>query len=143
MIRSIAIVTGLILLPLLPLCAQEVPDTVPARIIGGDTLALIDLKAFMAFPPSTPSARKAVARYDKLVYNVRKVYPFAKLAGIKLQEYDSILSGITSDRERKAYMKQAEKELEDQFGDADPRPDLFAGKDPDQTDIPANRKLFV
>ena len=61
--------------------------------------------------------RKAAMRYDKLIYNVKKVYPYAKLAGMKLDEYQKVLDTIPTEKARKAYMKKAEKELEAQFGD--------------------------
>jgi hypothetical protein len=115
MIRIITILTCLILFSGSALTAQDVPDTVPARIIDGDTIALIDLKAFMAFPPFETPTRKVI-RYDRLVYNVKKVYPFARLAAEKLAEFDRVLDTIHGEKERKAYMKKAEKELDDKFG---------------------------
>ena len=51
----------------------------------------------------------------RLASNVRKVYPYAKLAGAKMHEYDSILAGISDKAERKRLMKQAEDELTDQY----------------------------
>ncbi|HNW75670.1 MAG TPA: DUF4294 domain-containing protein [Bacteroidales bacterium] len=115
MIRVIAIITGFMLLSGLPLIAQDVPDTVPARIINGDTVALIDLKAFMTFP-SLQTPNRQVFRYDRLLINVKKVYPYAKLAGIKLAEYQRVLDTIPTEKGRKAFMKKAEKQLEAEFG---------------------------
>ena len=51
----------------------------------------------------------------RLANNVRKVYPYAKLAGEKMKEYDSILANVTSDFDRHMLMKQAEKEITDQY----------------------------
>lgn len=51
----------------------------------------------------------------RLVSNVRKVYPYAKLASDKLKEFDTMLAGIDSESERHRMMKQAEKELSDQY----------------------------
>ena len=53
----------------------------------------------------------------RLASNVKKVYPYAKLAGAKMQEYDSILANIPSKAERNRLMKQAEKEILDQYTD--------------------------
>ncbi len=97
------------------LFAQDVPDTVPATVVGKDTIALIDLKAFMAFPPYEMPRRKVV-RYDRMVYNIKKVYPYAKLAGEKLAEFDRAMDTIHGEKEQKAFIKKAEKELEDKFG---------------------------
>ena len=51
----------------------------------------------------------------RLANNVKKVYPYAKLAGAKMQEYDSILANVTEKSERSRLMKQAEKEITDQY----------------------------
>ena len=51
----------------------------------------------------------------RLATNVKKVYPYAKLAGTKLQECDSILAGIEDAGERRRLMKQAEQEISDQY----------------------------
>ena len=53
----------------------------------------------------------------RLANNVKKVYPYAKLAGAKMQEYDSILANIDDKTERNRLMKQAEKEITDQYTD--------------------------
>ena len=51
----------------------------------------------------------------RLANNVRKVYPYAKLAGAKMQEYDSVLANVSDKTERNRLMKQAEKEITDQY----------------------------
>ncbi len=51
----------------------------------------------------------------RLANNVKKVFPYAKLAGAKMQEYDSLLANIPNKTERNRLMKQAEKELTDQY----------------------------
>ena len=87
------------------------------QIIDGDTIALIDVKPVIIFPPIKIENKRSVARYDRLVYNVKKVYPYAKLAGQKLKIYKAILDTIPTEKARKSFIKKAEKELEDQFGD--------------------------
>ena len=54
-------------------------------------------------------------RYDKLVRDVKKAYPYAKLAGALLNKYEQELIGIEDEKLRKKYFKKAEKELKDQF----------------------------
>ena len=51
----------------------------------------------------------------RLARNVKKVYPYAKLAGAKMMEYDSILAHVSEKSERNRLMKQAEKEITDQY----------------------------
>jgi hypothetical protein len=51
----------------------------------------------------------------RLASNVKKVFPYAKLAGAKMHEYDSILANISDKSERNRLMRQAEKEITDQY----------------------------
>ena len=51
----------------------------------------------------------------RLASNVKKVYPYAKLAGAKMHEYDSILAKVNNKSERKRLMKQAEDEITEQY----------------------------
>jgi hypothetical protein len=87
------------------------------KIIDGDTVALIDIRPVVIFPPVRIETKRESKRYDRLVYNVKKVYPYAKLAGQKLSGYKLILDTIQTEKARKLYMKKAEKELQVQFGD--------------------------
>ena len=54
-------------------------------------------------------------RGRRLANNVRKVYPYAKLAGAKMHEYDSILANTPDKAERKRLMEQAEDEISEQY----------------------------
>lgn len=93
------------------------PNVVPGKILDGDTVPYVDLKAVTVIPPVKFDNYNALLKYEKLVYRVRKVYPYAKLAGKKLAEYKAVLDTIPGKKERKQFIKKAEKELEAQFGD--------------------------
>lgn len=51
----------------------------------------------------------------RLVSNVRKVYPYAKTAALKLQEFDSIIANTENGNERKRILKEAEDQLTAQY----------------------------
>ncbi|MCX6268286.1 MAG: DUF4294 domain-containing protein [Bacteroidetes bacterium] len=89
----------------------------PTQIVEGDTIALVDVAPVIIFPPAVFQSKKASARYNKLVYNVKKVYPYAKLAGKQLAVYKSIMDTIPTEKARKIFIKKSEKELQQQFGD--------------------------
>ena len=91
--------------------------TLPAKIVKGDTLPAVDLNGVVIFPPGKFENRREAARYDRLVYNIRLVYPYAKLAGIKLKQIKAVLDTIKNDKQRKAFLRKSEKELDAQFGD--------------------------
>lgn len=52
---------------------------------------------------------------QRLANNVRTVYPFAKAAGQKMKEYDSILMGVSDKSLRHKMMKEAEDEITAQY----------------------------
>ncbi|MBN1952413.1 MAG: DUF4294 domain-containing protein, partial [Bacteroidales bacterium] len=54
-------------------------------------------------------------RYYKLVRNVKKVYPYAKLAGEKYRLVEKEYLGLENDRERNQYIKALEKELLNEY----------------------------
>ncbi|MEI6434698.1 MAG: DUF4294 domain-containing protein [Bacteroidota bacterium] len=87
------------------------------QVVDGDTLTLVDLSAVMIFPPVKFENKRQAVRFDRLVYNIKKVYPYAKLAGERLKYYKTVLDTIPVEKARKIYMKKAEKELQSKFGD--------------------------
>ena len=102
--------------------AGSAPDSsnyriVIAKIVNGDTIITATLPEYAVNAKLPRKLRAAAQRNAKLVYNVKKVYPYAKLAGIKLKEYEEILKNASSDAERKRLMKQAEDELRAEFED--------------------------
>lgn len=89
---------------------------VKAKIVNGDTIPMMSLpevriKGFVIY--RTPSDQR---RYERLVRNVKKVYPYARLAGLKLREYDTLMAGLTENQQKKLY-RRAEDELKAEFGD--------------------------
>jgi hypothetical protein len=85
-------------------------------IINGDTLPLIELPPFEINDYVHVMSPTEKWYWDRLVYNIKVVLPYAKLAGEKLRQYNSILLSAKNETEKKRLMKQAEKELKAQFG---------------------------
>jgi len=105
---------------LLPLGAQEEKKeriVVNARILDGDTIPVIALQELKVYAFKPYKNKKEARRMTKLIRNVKIVYPYAKIAGIKLREYEEILAGVEDKKTRKKIMKQAEKDIEEEFGD--------------------------
>jgi len=100
----------------LGLFAQETNPIVSAAIVvDGDTIPKIILKPIYVVGHKKFKSKKAERRYYRLVRYVKNVYPYAKLAGEKLREYDAILRATDNKRERKKIMKQVEKEIRAEY----------------------------
>ncbi len=101
-----------------PSISQETKGIIALAVITEtDTLIIQNLPEYSVTAKMTWKMRSEFKSYSKLVYNVKKVYPYAKLAGIKLNEYETLLINASTDQERKKLMKQAEDELRDEFED--------------------------
>ncbi|NCA86089.1 MAG: DUF4294 domain-containing protein [Clostridia bacterium] len=97
--------------------AQETPYYfLPVRVVDGDTLPYIKLSPVEVFDFRILKTQRDINRNNKLIRNVKKVYPWAKLAGQKLVEYETVLSHVESDREKRRIMKEIEQQIQDEYG---------------------------
>jgi len=107
----------IILLSILHLQAQENNfHVLRYEIVNGDTIPVtniegVDIYGFRPFENS-----RDLRRYNRLVHNVKTVYPWAKLAGEKLLEYENILANTKSEKEKRRIMKEIEKQIQDEYG---------------------------
>ncbi len=84
-------------------------------VLDSDTVSNITLPTYYVVTPKKFDTKKQEIRYTRLLKYVKKVYPYAKLAGKKLQEYDSLLRAAPTKRARKKLMKEAEKEIRAEY----------------------------
>jgi len=76
-----------------------------------DSLLHITLPEILIYPQTQDMPRKQFRQYTQLELKVKKVYPIAKLAAKKVGEYNKVYLSFKSERERKDYVKNIEKEL--------------------------------
>jgi hypothetical protein len=74
-------------------------------------LPAVTIEADMPF-----ETKRKFEQWTRLKHNVKKVYPYAILASAKLKEYEVTLKNLTSEKEKKKFMKKAEDELQTEFG---------------------------
>lgn len=86
-----------------------------AEVSDGDTVPVMRLAPQYVVSARIWKNKRAQKRYGRLVYNVKKVYPYAKLAGQKLEEYAIELEAIEDQRKRKKFLKKVEKELKEEY----------------------------
>jgi len=99
-----------------PLKAQENAGlTRKAVIYQGDTIPYIELPTVNYLAPRIFNSRAEEIRFTRLMRNVKKVYPYAKLAGIKFQEYSELLEGVTSESQRRQITRRIEQEIKKEF----------------------------
>jgi len=86
-------------------------------VYEGDTIPYAVLPSVTCVTNRVFKNNRQYQAWNRLKYNVKKVYPYAILAAAKLKEYDRILATIPRENEREAFMKFSEKQLKNQFGD--------------------------
>ena len=98
------------------LSQQTQTSGVHAKIIDGDTIPQVRLREVEIISLKIPKSKKGKRKLSKLVKNVKKAYPYARIAGIQLRKYEYMLTNAESDKERRKLMKQAEREIKDKYG---------------------------
>lgn len=118
------ILFGLILLPLFSLSGQNVKTEdmdgkevflLGREVVKGDTLPHVLLGEVKIVPDWDFRNKREKRYYKKLVRNIKVALPYARLAAHKLEKINAKLARIEGEDERKAYLKEAEKELFNEF----------------------------
>jgi len=94
------------------------PDSIHVTkgiIRGNDTLALVELEEVRVYQRTDFQYLTYKRRDIRLVKNVKKAYPYAKIAGSRLKELDGQLARIKSEGEQKKFIESAEKEMMREF----------------------------
>ncbi len=87
------------------------------KVVNGDTVYQSYISEVYIFPKHQFENSWQAWRYRRLIQNVKAAYPYAQLAKKKLLEINNHLATLKTERERKAYIEQAEIELKTEFED--------------------------
>jgi hypothetical protein len=95
-------------------------DTLPGREFliqnverNGVTLPEIEIKEVtIVGRPTKESARKSEYRkYERLIYNIKKVYPYALIVRQKLNDVNAEMVRLKTDKSRREFIKEFEKNI--------------------------------
>jgi hypothetical protein len=100
-------------------------DTLPDRVYllqqvkrDGITMPEIQIKEVTVVGRSSDKTRRVWARrYDRLVYNLKTVYPYALIVRTRLGKVNEDLTRMTTDKERRRYIKDVEKDVFGEYED--------------------------
>jgi len=126
--------------------SQEIRDSsvlqnIPAPILGpNDTIPVGGYfsegilypfqyrEYYMVNTPAPPAMRKRLQEWTRLRNAVYVTYPYARKAGIVMNDINQRISTMSSKEERKAYIKTREKELKKEFSDPLENLSVYQGK---------------
>jgi len=92
--------------------AQNSGMLLPTLVLNGDTFLTCTLQAVVVVSKRTFKDPIAQAKFNQLRRNVLIVYPYAKEAGELFRDINVQLSAMDRKKERKKYVKEREKELD-------------------------------
>jgi hypothetical protein len=86
---------------------------------NGVTMPEVEIKEVTIVGGGSGNAtrKRDFRRYERLIYNIKKVYPYAIIVRKRLEVVNEELKSVTSERERKAYLKNVEKDVFAQYED--------------------------
>ena len=118
--RYLIVISVLITLSLPKSNAQDTihvanPNIHYGLVNDGDTVLVSDIREVVVFPGHDFKTKWEWRRYRRLVKNVKKVYPYSKLAKKKYDEVTANLQTMDKEKDQKKYLKQVEQELKDEF----------------------------
>ncbi len=98
--------------------AQEKDSIIMMGVIqDGDTIIHKNLIEITVVPERQFKNARQERRYGRFVNKVKKVYPYARLAGDMLDEYAPKYLALDNDKERRRMMKDLEQQLLNEYKD--------------------------
>jgi hypothetical protein len=88
----------------------------PGELSGKDTIPHVDLPEVVVFPTRVFKSKSDEQQYWRLVMRVKKVWPYAKEAGILVRKYEMEVPANARGHERRVYVRRAENELMEKYG---------------------------
>lgn len=99
-------------------------DTLPDRFYilnkverNGVVLPEVEIKEVTIRGRPDRSNRSAFRQYQRLIYNLKKAYPYAVIVRLKLGQVNEELLALPDDKERRRYLKDIEKEVFGEYED--------------------------
>lgn len=91
---------------------KDIPaDLQLATIDKGDTIPLVNLREVVIFPELRFKTKKAQQNYDKLVRDVKRTLPYAKMVYRTLIETYEYMETLPNEKAKQKHLKQMEKDL--------------------------------
>jgi len=101
---------------------------VPVIFFDGDSMPSRTLEMVWVVAPITHAMRKRLEEWTKLRNAVYVTYPYARKAGLILNDINARLAKMQSEDEKQTYIKSKEKDLKKEFTDPLTQLSVYQGK---------------
>ena len=115
--KLLILIIGLLFGSIQNVIGQKQDDFMMGIIKDGDTIIHKNLIEITVLPEKEFKNARHERRYNRFVQKVKKVYPYARIAGDMLNEYEPKYFALESETERREMMKQLERQLLDEYKD--------------------------
>ncbi|MEO8147704.1 MAG: DUF4294 domain-containing protein [Bacteroidia bacterium] len=88
-----------------------------STVVEGDTIPLVYMQTVDVVASLSPEAAAQLKAYYILRRDVLRTYPYAKYAARKLKEINDHAETLSSEKEKRRYIKATEDDLKDKFED--------------------------
>jgi hypothetical protein len=78
---------------------------------NGETLPEVEIKEVAVYAHPVFPTKRDFRKYERLVYNLKRVYPYAIVVRNRLAEVNAEMVNLKTDQERKEYIKRVEKDV--------------------------------
>lgn len=119
-IFHIVLIVGWLLVGSSYIQAQEPATTINGLVVKacidkGDTIPHVELRTLYVYAPLRFKNKREQMRYNKLVRDVKKTLPIAKMINKTIIETYEYLETIPNKKERNKHIKRVEKGLKEQY----------------------------
>ncbi len=83
----------------------------------GESLPEIDLKEVVIIGRPSNSKKFPFRKYERMIYNLKKVYPYGLVVRARLEQVNRELMNIPDEKERRKYIRQLEKDVFGEYED--------------------------
>lgn len=103
---------------------KQEKDTIPGKTYllqkvkrDGVTLPEVEIKEVTVVAHPRFAKKSEYRKYERLVYNLKRVYPYAILVRNRLNQVNEAMKDIKTEKERKNYIKSVEKDVFAEYED--------------------------
>jgi hypothetical protein len=91
-------------------------DSMYGIINGSDTVFLSTITdAYVTSERKSRRELRDMRKYRRLVYNVKRVYPYAKIAGQKFREIERVMDTLKTERQQRQYINAVEADIKTRY----------------------------
>lgn len=77
----------------------------------------VEIKEVTVVARPMAARRNEYRKYERLIYNIKRVYPYAFMVRVRLNQVNIDLENITDEKERKEYIRTVEKNVFAEYED--------------------------